>query len=113
PFYAVRCSMLNVDPLPDWRVCSRLLLLTPLPSEPPLSPVRVLSAWNPLPYSGAPYSKRAAKLIRRVLASVAELDVLPASSVSSAKTEFRSWLPPRSWLLQTLRLARLAPFPDR
>jgi len=37
------------------------------------------------------------------------LTVLAASLVS----EFGSWLPPRRWLLQTLRLAHLAPFPYR
>src|SRR5262245_15390529 len=57
PLCAVPLPLLAVDRLPHWRVCPGLLLLTPLRSEHPLSPVRVLSAWNPLPYSGAPYSK--------------------------------------------------------
>jgi hypothetical protein len=56
-------------------------------------------------------AKNRRELAPPVLGSVST--VLAASLVSGAKTEFGSWPFPRRWLLQTLRLAHLAPFPYR
>jgi len=49
---------------------------------------------------------------RRVLAQALEsASMVAASPVLGAETEFGSWPPPRRWLLQTLKLAHLGPFP--
>src|SRR5262249_51911670 len=53
PLFAVALPWFSGARLAHWRGCPGPLLPTPLPFGRPLSPVRVPSALNPLPYSGA------------------------------------------------------------